>query len=692
MTAPNQRGNPERVPTPSRDELRQAEPGSAHAMRATDPCPPDEMFARLIEGTLAGDRLRQLEAHCDACVACGHAMAELARTITPARGDWLGERYRILEPLAAGGMGVVDTAFDTKLQRKVAIKRLREAAGGPTGERRRKRFLREAQMLASLSHPNVLTVHDVGEIEREIYVVMELVDGWPMSRWISEAQPRPGWRQIVDMYLQVGRGLSAAHQLGVVHRDVKPENIFVGRSGRVLIGDFGLAGLTDARAASTDAADEHSGLTQTGAVLGTPAYMAPELHAGKPSDLLSDQFSFCVSMHESLHGRRPFRGQTAADIAAAMRAGPPPPGADGVPRSIDRVLATGLAAEPTRRHLSMDALLTALERARDPRTVRPLVVAGVAVVVAIAAAAAAMLRSSAPPSSSPAPSAEAARQPAPPKIATALPVPAPHPGLPPAPALAPPAVAAQPHAPPKSATNRRTAQAVKAHVWITTHPEIDPPTLLMLADRAHADRDGAACLTAMSQVPADAWPPVLADRALRRRAACEMLSANCETGRRTLARLDGAEGARAAVLANCPAGALPKIEDRIRAVAVQADEARYAGNKPARRKELEQVLQRQAAAPEIQACFRNRRAARACGPRLALLARSYQVLAESFLVSGDCATGARLDVLHSQARFQHLQPDEGDPALRCRAERIAEFYRTCAAAGGAAERRCLAPR
>ena len=223
-------------------------------MRATEPLSlPDEMFARLIEGTLAGDRLRQLEAHCDGCEACGRAMAELARTITPARGDWLGERYRILEPLAAGGMGVVYTAFDTKLQRKVAIKRLRETAGGPTAERRRTRFLREAQMLASLSHPNVLTVHDVGAIDRELYVVMELVDGWPMSRWISEAQPRPGWPQIVDMYLQVGRGLSAAHQLGVIHRDVKPENILVGRSGRVLIGDFGLAGLTDARAASTDA-------------------------------------------------------------------------------------------------------------------------------------------------------------------------------------------------------------------------------------------------------------------------------------------------------------------------------------------------------------------------------------------------------------------------------------------------------
>ena len=652
------------------------------AMRSAGPCPPDEMFARLIEGTLAGDRLRQLEAHCDGCEACGRAMAELARTITPARGDWLGGRYRILEPLAAGGMGVVDTAFDTKLQRKVAIKRLREAAGGPTGERRRKRFLREAQMLASLSHPNVLTVHDVGEIEREIYVVMELVDGWPMSRWISEAQPRPGWQQIVDMYLQVGRGLSAAHQLGVIHRDVKPENILVGRSGRVLIGDFGLAGLTDARAASTDPADEHSGLTQTGAVLGTPAYMAPELHDGKASDLLSDQFSFCVSLHESLHGRRPFRGQTAADIAAAMRAGPPPPGADGVPRAIDRVLATGLHADPTRRHLSMDALLTALQRARDPRMVRPLAVAGAAVALAVVAATAALLRSPALPE----PSADAPKSVTPP-LATIPPPPAPGPlpAIPPLPS-APPA-----HHATRSATGKRTAQALVAREWQSKHPEIDPRLLLDLADRAHADRNGADCMIAMSQIPANAWPPALADRALRRRATCEMLRANCEAGRRQLARLDGAEGSRAALLANCPVSALPRIEDRIRAVTVQADEARYAGNKPARRKELEQVLQRQAAMPEIQACFRNRRASRACGPRLALLARSYQVLAESFLVAGDCATGARLDVLHSQARFQHLQPDGGDPALRCRAERIAEFYRSCAAGGDAAERRCLAP-
>ncbi len=142
-------------------------------------------------------------------------------------------------------MGVVYTAFDTKLQRKVAVKRLRELATAASADQRRARFLREAQLLASLSHPNVLTVHDVGGVDPELYVVMELVDGWPMSRWISEAAPRPDWRRILDLYLQVGRGLSAAHQLGVVHRDVKPENILVARNGRVLIGDFGLAGLAE---------------------------------------------------------------------------------------------------------------------------------------------------------------------------------------------------------------------------------------------------------------------------------------------------------------------------------------------------------------------------------------------------------------------------------------------------------------
>jgi hypothetical protein len=169
-----------------------------------------------------------------------------------------------------------------------------------------------------------------------------------------------------------------------------------------------------------------------------------------------------------------------------------------------------------------------------------------------------------------------------------------------------------------------------------------------------------------------------------------MLRGNCEKGRRMLDALDGASVSRTAQLANCPVASLPVVEDRLAAVSAQADEARYAGNKPARRKELKQALARQTAAPEIQACFGNRNASRACGRRLAALAHAYQIVAESFLAAHDCAEGAALDVMRSQVTFQSAGPDGGDPALRCRSERVFAAYRSCADAGEAAERRCLA--
>jgi 3-hydroxymyristoyl/3-hydroxydecanoyl-(acyl carrier protein) dehydratase len=147
---------------------------------------------------------------------------------------------------------------------------------------------------------------------------------------------------------------------------------------------------------------------------------------------------------------------------------------------------------------------------------------------------------------------------------------------------------------------------------------------------------------------------------------------------------------RTALLANCPVAALPMIEDRLLAVSAQADEARYAGNTPARRKDLKQSLLKQTSSPQIQACFRNRSASRACGRRLAALARAYQVLAEAYLVDRDCAEGAALDVMRSQVKHQAAGTDGGDPALRCRSERVFAAYRSCAVAGEAAERRCLA--
>jgi hypothetical protein len=658
---------------------------------AAGACPPDRMFARLLDGELGEAEVRALQAHGDACRACARTLAELARSLTPdapaAAGEdaWLGGRYRLLAPLGAGGMGVVYTAFDTKLHRKVAIKRLRAGTASPAdphpdrpaSDRRRARFLREAQLLASLSHPNVLTVHDVGGGDRELYVVTELVDGWPMSRWISEAGARPGWRQIVDLYLQVGRGLAAAHRLDVVHRDVKPENILVARSGRVLIGDFGLAGLAGAGEAPAGRPGATGSLTETGTMLGTPAYMAPELHDRKPADARSDQFSFCVSLYESLHGRRPFTGQTAAEIAAAARAARLPPERHGVPRAVDRVLATGLCADPRRRHPSMDDLLARLARARERPALRPgLVAAGLAL---LAAAGAAAVTRSGPP----APVARAAALPA----AAGAQIP-PEPDLPEELAPGPPAARAEPAPAAPPAPARRRLARVEAGSG-AARARSDPATLLYLADTAHADRDGAACQAALDRVPPGGWPPSLAERAVRRRATCAMLRGSCDEGRRLLEPLDGPEGARRAELDDCPASALGTVEDRLLAVAAQADEARYAGNQPARRRELRQVLLRQAASPEMQACLRDR-GARGCGRRLPILARAYQVLAEAYLTAGDCREGAALDVAQSQVRFASLEPEGSDPALGCRAQRTVDVYSACAAAAEEAERRCLA--
>jgi hypothetical protein len=677
-----------KTPGPSADE------GAAAGARAGDAaggCPSDAAFARLIEGTLDAVEVRRLEAHCDGCADCARTLAELARTITPAEGDWLGERYQLGEPLGAGGMGVVTTAIDTKLRRKVAVKRLRETGGAAAAERRRARFLREAQLLASLSHPNVLTVHDVGGGDGELYVVMELCDGWPMSRWISEATPRPGWRAIVDLYLQAGRGLSAAHRLGVAHRDVKPENILVARNGRVLIGDFGLAGLTGSVEPAGDGSRSPAALTQTGTLLGTPAYMAPEQHDGRPGDALSDQFSFCVSLFESLHGRRPFPGASAAEIAAAARAGRRARGRDGVPRAIDRVVARGLAADPARRHRSMDELLAGLERARGATPLLPLLVAGAVAAVLAAGAVAAVLRTRAGTATT-ATSVTAAPSGATAPKGAAAPAPAAGQAAPVAGdtvAIAPAQPAATRPTTKHDAPARGADATARARQWARSHPATDPQLLLLLADRAQSDRDGAACLTALGQIPGDAWPPALAERAQRRRASCEMLRGHCDAGRRLLRTLDGPAAVRGAVLVSCPITALGRIDDRIAAVAAQADEARYAGNRTARRKELEQALARQTASPQVQACFRDRRASRACGPRLAGLARAYQVVAESFLVAGDCREGALLDVMQSQIRFQSLQPSAGDPALRCRAGRVFDAYKRCAPAGEETERQCL---
>ena len=275
------------------------------------------------------------------------------------RGTELG-RYLVLGRIAAGGMGVVYAAYDPDLDRRIAIKVLRADASDPTT--RRGDLVREARAMASLAHPNVVTVHDVGIVDDEVFLAMELVEGSGLDAWLRDA--KHGWREVVEVFAAAGRGLAAAHMAGIVHRDFKPQNVLVGRDprrpdaiGRVCVTDFGLA-----RASERDEAPADGDASTTA---GTPAYMPPEQHRGGVVDARSDQFSFCVSLYEALYGQRPFAGETStelADAAAHHRVLPPPP--TDVPPWLHRLVLRGLEPEPDRRHASMNALLAELHRDR----------------------------------------------------------------------------------------------------------------------------------------------------------------------------------------------------------------------------------------------------------------------------------------------------------------------------------------
>ena len=299
-------------------------------------------------------------------------------------------RFAVLRKLGAGGMGVVYSAYDEELDRRVAVKLLRGATDGesegPT------RLVREAQAMARLSHPNVVTVHEVGTFEGQVFVAMEFVAGADLRKWL-EAEPRH-WGQTVSCFVQAGWGLAAAHEAGLVHRDFKPDNVLVGDDLRVRVADFGLAhshgALEPAKPQpSPDAESEPPAiLTETGAVLGTPGYMAPEQLQGLATDERADQFSFCVALYEGLYGERPFSGKTVAALAIEIEAGTvraSPPGSE-VPPWLRAAVLRGLSADPSERWSSMHALLATL--ANDPvaRRRRRLRLGAVALSVAAALA------------------------------------------------------------------------------------------------------------------------------------------------------------------------------------------------------------------------------------------------------------------------------------------------------------------
>ncbi len=265
--------------------------------------------------------------------------------------------YEILESLGQGGMGEVYRARDTRLQRQVAIKTV--ASGAFSHREFLARFDREARAIAALSHPNILAIHDVGNHEGIPYIAVELLEGETLRTHIGTA-PLP-LSTVIDYASQIGSGLAAAHDRGIVHRDLKPENIFVMRDGRVKLLDFGLATEPGPESASDVTRLGH---TESGVVLGTAGYMAPEQARGERTDARSDIFSFGCVLYEMLAGRRAFAGDSRIETLHAVLKDHPPDLTSlrpNVPATVDRVVRRCLEKAPERRFQSARDMVFALE-------------------------------------------------------------------------------------------------------------------------------------------------------------------------------------------------------------------------------------------------------------------------------------------------------------------------------------------
>src|SRR3954463_16358066 len=278
-------------------------------------------------------------------------------------GDLVGH-YTIVEALGKGGMGEGFVAEDARLHRRVALKVLPQIlASGPGA---RERFEREAQAVAALNHPNIVTIHSVEEHGGRLFLTMELVDGRPLSDTI----PKGGMPldRLLRIGIEVADAMSAAQQRGITHRDVKPANIMLTASGRVKVLDFGLAKIRDAEVAgATDdltRMSSRSDLTGEGKIIGTVAYMSPEQAEGKPVDPRTDIFSPGVVLHEMATGERPFKGDTNVSIISAILKDTPAPITDSnpnLPADLARIIRRCLAKDPDRRYQTAADLRNELE-------------------------------------------------------------------------------------------------------------------------------------------------------------------------------------------------------------------------------------------------------------------------------------------------------------------------------------------
>jgi serine/threonine protein kinase len=306
------------------------------------PCPDENQIIQYLQGLTPAAPV-PLGDHLDRCDACHELVARLAAcTVTPEpaeepplpTGTQLG-RYVVLDLIGRGGMGMVYCAYDPELDRKVALKLIRPDVLSTEALDAVDRLQGEAQAMARLSHPNVVMVFDVGTYGGQIFFTMELLRGGSLREVVSAA-PK-AWRRTLSLYRAAAEGLAAAHAAGIVHRDFKPENVLVGDDGRVRVTDFGLAA-------------NHRAATEVGETAGTPGYMAPEQWLGQVGGPETDQYSFCVALHEALYGHSPQPGR-------ALEASTP------VPPEVYRVLQRGMSPDRGARWKSMDELVHQLGRA-----------------------------------------------------------------------------------------------------------------------------------------------------------------------------------------------------------------------------------------------------------------------------------------------------------------------------------------
>lgn len=301
-------------------------------------------------------------------------------------------RYVLGDRIGRGAMGEVFRAHDPELDREIAIKVVWPPRFRGDAAPSRAKLMREAQAVALLSHPNVVTIHDVGPCFSDdagvgpIYIAMELVEGETIREWMDAAPPR-SWREVLSVFLPAGRGLAAAHAAGVVHRDFKPANVLIGRDRRIRVTDFGLARIVGSPSESATQSDADASGSRAGGApgtlsIGTPGYMAPEQQRGDSYDVRADIFGFCAALYEALYGVKAFAGDRAEAVMLAVDSGQitPPPSGVSVPAPVRRIAERGLSRTPEGRPPSMEVVLAELERAARPSRGRAFLVGGITVV------------------------------------------------------------------------------------------------------------------------------------------------------------------------------------------------------------------------------------------------------------------------------------------------------------------------